>query len=111
MIKKHKSIKNKNVSKDLLIMQCFDFVYAGKAHVFIHIRYDKYELVVTGVHIVEDIYIFSPNYKSRYLFDKLYTAIRAFNIVVGILVNGSMDWYSPDLFETRELYNELFIKD
>lgn len=92
-------------------MQCFDFVYAGKAHVFIHTRYDKYELVVTGVHIVEDIYTFAPNYKKRYVFEKLYTAIKAFNVVCSIILNNNLDWYSPELFETREIYNELFIKD
>lgn len=107
---KKRCIKNKNQKLDLLLMQMFDFTYAGKCHIFLHTRFDKFELVVDGVHIVENIYCFSPHYKKYYQFEKLYTAIKAFNVVVQIITNN-LDWFSPECFEGMEIYNELFITD
>lgn len=107
---KKRCIKNKNMKLDLFLMSAFTFEYAGKCHVFIHTRRNKFELVHQGVHIVEDIYTFSPNYISRYLFDDLYHAILAFNKSVMLIVN-TMDWYKPDLFVPYINYEEVFIKD
>lgn len=105
-----RSIKNRNMKLDFLLMEMFSFRYAGKAHVFIHTRKDKFELVHQGVHLVEDIYTFSPNYIARYKFDSLYQAIQAFNLSVRIICS-SMDWFSPGLFIGTVVYDELFIKD
>lgn len=105
-----RSIKNKNMSTDLLLMSMFRFDYAGKAQVFIHKRFDKFELVVSGVHIVEDIYAFSKNYTKRYKFNSLYYAVLGFNTVVQIITN-SMDWFNKECFQGSEVYNELFIED
>lgn len=107
---KSQSFKNKNIKTDLLLMQMFDFTYAGKAHVFIHKSRDKYELVHQGVHLVEDIYTFSKNYTARYKFESLYMAIVAFNHSVQI-ITSSMDWYNPDCFEGYQVYDEIFLKD
>lgn len=107
--KKTRSIKRKNMKLDLLLMNMFSFSYAGKCHVFIHTRYDKYELVTDKVHIVEDIFTFSPNYIARYKFDTLYQAILAFNKVVSIIVS-SMDWFNPELFNGTVIYDEIFLK-
>lgn len=105
-----RSIKNRNMKLDLLLMEMFSFRYAGKCHVFLHTRKDKIELVFQGVHLVEDIYTFSPNYIARYKFDSLYQAIQAFNLSVRIICS-SMDWFSPELFIGSAVYDELFITD
>ena len=105
-----KSIKNRNMSLDMLLMTMFNFQYAGKANIYIHTRYNKFELVHQGVHIVEDIFLFSPNYVKRYKFDSLYQAIKAFNLSVQI-VTSSMDWFNPEAFKGTQLYDEIFFKD
>lgn len=105
-----RSIKNKNMKLDFLLIEMFSFRYAGKCEVFIHTRKDKYELVHQGIHIVEDIYTFSPNYIARYKFDSLYQAIQAFNLTVRIICS-SIDWFSPETFIGTAIYDELFIKD
>lgn len=107
---KKRNIKNKNQKLDLLLQQMFSFQYAGKANIFIHTRYDKFELVISGVHIVEDIYCFAPHYKKCYKFESLYTAIKAFNTVVLIIVS-SMDWFTPETFKGTSIYDEIFFKD
>ena len=103
-----RSIKNKNQKIQLLLMQMFDFTYAGKAHIYITKHYDKYTVIAQGIHIVEDIYTFSPNYYHRFRFDTLYQAIISFNKLVQF-VSSNMDWYSPDMFE--DIYSEIFIKE
>lgn len=105
-----KSIKNKNVELGILLQRMFSFSYAGKAEVFIYKQYDKFVLVQQGVHLVEDIYTFSPNYIARFKFDSLYQAICGFNKTVQIITD-SMDWYNADCFKGSALYDELFIKD
>lgn len=104
------SLKNKNMKLDLLLMQMFNFRYAGKCNIFIHTRRDKFELVHDGVHIVEDLFTFSPNYLVRFKFDSLYDAISAFNLSVRI-VTSSMDWYSTECFKGQKIYDEIFYKD
>lgn len=107
---KHKSIKNRNVDKGILLQRCFSFQYAGKADVFITFQRGKYQLVITGVNIVEDIFCFAPHVTKRYNFEKLYTAICAFNIVVKILCNN-MDWYNKECFDYENIYDEIFFKE
>lgn len=104
---KRRSFKNKNQSLDMLLQQMFNFQYAGKVNIFIHTRYDKFELVHDGVHIVEDVFVFSPHYVKRFKFDSLYQAICAFNLSVRIICN-SMDWYSPEVFKGSAIYDEVF---
>lgn len=108
--KKHKTIKNRNVDKGILLMRCFSFDYAGKAQIFITFQRNKYMLVISGVNIVEDIFCFAPHVTKRYYFEKLYTAICAFNTLVQILTS-SMDWYNKEAFEYENIYDELFIED
>lgn len=107
---KKRSIKNHNQKLEILLQKMFSFQYAGKANIFIHTRYDNFELVIQGVHIVENIYCFAPNFTKRYKFESLYTAIKAFNIVVSIIVS-SMDWFTPEVFKGSMLYDEIFFKD
>lgn len=111
-VKKYKkrNITNKNMKTDLLLQYCFNFQYAGKCTVFIHTRRDKFELVHQGVHLVQDIFTFSPNFTARFEFDTLYQAILAFNKTVQILTS-SMDWYDPKVYKNNNIYKELFIKD
>lgn len=106
---KKRSIKNRNQKLDILLQQMFNFQYAGKANIFIHTRYDNFELVIQGVHIVENIYCFAPNFVKRYKFESLYTAIKAFNIVVSI-VASSMDWFTPEVFKGSAIYDEIFFQ-
>lgn len=105
-----KSIKNKNIETGILLQRMFSFTYAGKAEVFIYKQYDKFVLVHQGVHLVQDIYTFSPNYIAKFKFDSLYQAIIAFNKTVQIITD-SMDWYNSDCFKGSAVYDELFIKD
>ena len=56
-----RSIKNKNLKTDLLFMCLFDFTYAGKAHVFITKRREKFEVIIQGAHLVEDIFVSACN--------------------------------------------------
>lgn len=104
------SIKNKNMTMDHLLMRMFNFDYAGKCSVFLHKRGNDFELVHQGVHLVDDIFTFSPNYIKRYKFESLYLAILAFNRTVQI-ITSSMDWYEAGMFGTNRVYDELFIKD
>lgn len=103
-----RSIKNKNMKMDLLLMRLFDFTYAGKAHVFITKRCEKYVVIIQGAHLVDDIYVFAPNYVHRLQADSLYKAILIFNKVVQFLTS-SMDWYTPEMM--NNIYDEIFIKD
>lgn len=106
--KPDRSIKNKNMKMDLLLMRLFDFTYAGKAHIFITKRREKFVVIVQGVHLVEDIFVFAPNYVHRFQFDSLYKAIIVFNKVVQFLTS-SMDWYTPEF--QKNIYSEIFITD
>ena len=108
--KPHRSIKNKNLKLDLLLQRMFDFTYAGKANIFIHHKRDKFIVTAVGVHLVDDIYTFSPNFKKSWSYDNLYCAILAFNKIVNF-ITSSLDWYSPECFQGQEIYNELFITD
>ena len=94
--------------KGLLLYKMFNFDYAGKASIFITYNNKKYCVVASGIHFVEDIYVFSPHYKRSWKCDKLYTAINIFNKLVEFTVS-TLDWYSED-FE-KNIYEELFIKD
>lgn len=107
--KKIQSFKKRNLTKEMAIMDLFHFVYAGKADIYIFFQKGFYYLVIDGVHIVENIYCFTPNHTHRYKFEKLYTAILAFNTVVNILIN-SMDWYYPDMFD-KYIYDEVTVLD
>ena len=102
-------MKNKNLKKDLLLMSLFDFTYAGKCNMFITKKYDKYCVVLTGVHLVKDIYVFAPHYKHEFKYDNLYDAIICFNKIIQF-ITSSMDWYSPEVFDTSNVYAEVFIK-
>lgn len=104
-----RSLKNRNMKKDLLLQYLFDFTYAGKAHVFIHYQNKKYVVTAQGVHLVEDLYVFSPNYKRSWRCESLYDAVFIFNEIVHF-ITSNMDWYSPELFDTYKVYDEIFIK-
>ena len=90
-------------------MQMFNFDYAGKANIFIHYTKPYYIVTASGIHFVDDIYTFSPNYKRHWKFKKLYNAIYCFNQLVSFTCS-SMDWFNPEVFETSKVYEELFIK-
>lgn len=102
-----RSIKNKNMKKDLLLMSMFDFTYAGKAHVFIHYKNKQFIVTAAGVHLVDNIYTFSPNFKRSWKVKSLYDAINIFNEIVHFMTS-TLDWYSPELFETDKVYEEIF---
>lgn len=106
--KPNRSIKNKNQKINILLMQLFDFTYAGKAHIFITKQYDNFVVVAQGVHFVEDIFTFSPNYFHRFNFETLYQAIDCYNKCVRE-ITSSMDWFSPDMFD--DPYKEIFITE
>lgn len=104
-----KSIKNRNLKKDLLYQSMFNFTYAGKCEIFIQTRYDKFEVVARGIHFLDDIFVFTPNYFKRWSFETLYLAILAFNSMIK-KVTESMDWYKPELFQSKEVYEEITIE-
>ena len=54
--------KNKNLNISVLLQYMFNFQYAGKANIFITYQYNKFVLVHQGIHIIQDIFTFSPNY-------------------------------------------------
>lgn len=106
--KKRRSYKNKNMKKSMYLQDCFHLAYAGKADIFISFNdlKKKYELIISGVHIVEDVYAFTSRYSKHYYFDSLYNAIKAFNLVLNILTSTT-DWYNPDMFDSRYIYDEI----
>lgn len=90
-------------------MSLFNFQYAGKADVFITIKYKKYCVIASGIHIVDDIYVFAPHYKHEFQADSLYSAILIFNKVIQF-ITSSMDWYKPEIFDTQNVYQEIIIE-
>ena len=109
-LKKRRSYRNKNMKKEMYLMDCFHLSYAGKAEIFITYKAltKKYVLIITGVHIVEDQYAFTPKYTKRYEFDSLYYCILGFSLACKIIMNG-MDWYSPDMFDLHNIYDEITV--
>lgn len=103
-----RSYKKRNMKEEMYLMDLFHFVYAGKADIFITKKNRNYRLIISGVHIVEDTFCFTPHVTKRYDFQSLYYAIKAFNIVVQILTN-TVDWYDPDLFCTSKVFDEVTI--
>lgn len=89
-------------------MRMFNLDFAGKASIFITTSRKKYMVVASGVHFVDDIFLFTPNYRRCWYCDKLYTAILIFNTLVK-QITSSLDWFSPE-FE-QNVYDEIFIKD
>lgn len=107
---KKRSIKNKNMKMDMFLQSNFNFSYAGKCSIFISKQKNSYYVVHQNVHIVEDIFLFCPNYYAKFKFEDLYCAILGFNKSVKIILS-SMDWYTPDLFETKGIdYSEVFLE-
>ena len=108
--KSYRNYKKKNMKKEFMLMDLFHFVYVGKADIYLsyNSRKQKFLMIVTGVHIVQDIFCFTPNYHCQHEFDSLYQAIKGFNKVVGILID-SMDWYDPEIFDSDLVYDEITI--
>ena len=104
--KPQKILKNKNLRTDLLLMQMFSFTYVGKADIWIQKHHKKFEVIISGVHFFDDIFVFAPHYKHVYKFESLYNAILCFNKAVQF-ITSSMDWYSPEIFESNLIYNEV----
>ena len=109
-ITKTKCLKNKNLSLDMILQSMFNFTYAGKCQIFIKTSYDKFQVVHQGIHIVEDIFLFTPNFYKRFTFDSLYQAVVAFNKTVQF-ITSSMDWFEPEVFKGTALYDQITIKE
>lgn len=105
--KKYRSLTNQNLKTDLLLQSLFNFQYAGKCNIFISKSRDKYVVICQGVHFVEDIYLFTPNFYHRIKAESLYQAIDIFNKCVSQVVS-SMDWYDPDSYSPEKIYSEIF---
>lgn len=101
-------IKNGLEKRDLVLQQIFDLTYAGKAHIFIIQKRYKYQVIIQGVHFVEDIFIFAPHYIQRITVSTLYEAILVFNNCINQLTS-SMDWYSPELYESNKIFEEITV--
>lgn len=101
-------IKNCLEKRDLVLQQIFDLTFAGKAHIFIIQKKYKYQVIIQGVHFVEDIFVFAPHYIQRITVSTLYEAILVFNNCINQLTS-SMDWYSPELYETNKIFEEITV--
>lgn len=89
-----KSINNKQV-----IMQAFNFEYAGIAQVFITMSGHNYVVCSSGFEIIDDIPFFKKDKcYVREKYNELLKAIHRFNYVVKTLCS-TVDWFTPDFYE------------
>lgn len=99
-----RTFKSKGLKYNDLITQGFNFSYAGICSVFITYTRKKYCVCCTGFTYDGTNIFFSKNRTKRVELDNLYQAILAFHNVVQA-ITSSLDWFTPDFFESLEFYN------
>lgn len=82
-----------------VIMQAFNFEYAGIAQVFITMSGNNYVVCSSGFKIIDDIPFFKKDKcYVREKYTELLQAIHRFNYVVKTLCS-TVDWFTPDFYE------------
>lgn len=99
-----RSFKNKRLTFSEIIMQSFNFTYAGIVDVFIIYQRGKYYLCCSGFTYDGEVAFFGKGRHFRQKYETLYGAILAFHQVVNLFTT-SMDWFTKDYFESCEFYN------
>lgn len=87
----------KQLNSKQILMSSFNFTYAGCCFVSIVPNRKKFTVCSEGVHIYKDYVSFMPDYKVRFTYDDLYTAICQFNYLIK-RITESMDYFKTDHF-------------
>ena len=98
----------KKLSIKQILMSSFNFTYAGQVFVTIVPQRNKFTVCSNGVHILQDIVSFLPDYKVRYTYDDLYTAICQFDYIIKRIIE-SKDWFNKNHF--LEDFDKIRLKD
>lgn len=105
---KHRSFKDKSLKYSDIVMNSFNFTYAGIVNIFIcynnRPKDRPYQLTCSGFTYDGQNIFFGHNRHWRRQYNSLYAAILAFHDCVRLFTD-SLDWFTPEYFESAEFYN------